>query len=182
MNRKYEIYCWGKNSNGQCSINSYGDILIPLKITSLSPYKVIQVTAGWEHSLVLCDNGDVYSWGGGYKDSRRGIVPPVLGLGDNNGRIIPEKIKIFDIANNNDINIDIGKANKNNVNNTVGSHSGNDNGTMKYKNSTDVFKIICIMSSWDHCLALDNKGMCTLYCRHYTVQLYGIACMYMLYV
>jgi hypothetical protein len=36
--------------------------------------------------------GSVYAWGSGYKDSRRGGVPPVLGLGHNDARLTPEKI------------------------------------------------------------------------------------------
>jgi alpha-tubulin suppressor-like RCC1 family protein len=40
--------------------------------------------------------GRVYAWGGGYKDSRRGGVPPVLGLGHTEARSSPEKIPAFD--------------------------------------------------------------------------------------
>jgi alpha-tubulin suppressor-like RCC1 family protein len=46
----------------------------------------------------------VFSWGSGYKDSRRGLVPPVLGLGHAEGRTLPEVISslesmhIIDIA------------------------------------------------------------------------------------
>jgi hypothetical protein len=42
-------------------------------------------------AIALTDKGAVYAWGCGYKDNRRGIVPPVLGLGDNNGRTDPER-------------------------------------------------------------------------------------------
>jgi alpha-tubulin suppressor-like RCC1 family protein len=48
--------------------------------------------------------GKVYAWGSGYKDSRRGLVPPVLGLGHSEGRTLPELlssidgVKIVDIA------------------------------------------------------------------------------------
>jgi len=40
--------------------------------------------------------GRVYSWGCGYKDSRRGIIPPVLGLGHNECRMSPEKVVSLD--------------------------------------------------------------------------------------
>lgn len=56
---------------------------------------VVQVAAGWEHSLALSAVGRVYSWGSGYKDSRRGVVPPVLGLGHNEGRDAPEAVAGF---------------------------------------------------------------------------------------
>ena len=50
------------------------------------------VAAGWEHSMCVTVDGRLYSWGSGYKDSRRGIVPPVLGLGNNEGKLSPERI------------------------------------------------------------------------------------------
>lgn len=62
------------------------------------------MAAGWEHSIALTSTGRVYSWGSGYKDSRRGLVPPVLGLGHSEGRTLPEmlssieNVRIIDIA------------------------------------------------------------------------------------
>lgn len=53
---------------------------------------VVQLAAGWEHSLALTKLGKLYSWGCGYKDSRRGIIPPVLGLGHNECRPSPELV------------------------------------------------------------------------------------------
>ena len=45
--------------------------------------------------LFVCA-GLVYVWGCGYKDSRRGLVPPVLGLGHNEGRTSPERLSALD--------------------------------------------------------------------------------------
>ena len=42
--------------------------------------------------MARCSSGQLYSWGSGYKDSRRGLVPPVLGIGSNEGRTFPEPI------------------------------------------------------------------------------------------
>ena len=62
------------------------------------------MAAGWEHSIALTNTGRVYAWGSGYKDSRRGLVPPVLGLGHSEGRTLPEmltsieNIRMIDIA------------------------------------------------------------------------------------
>lgn len=53
---------------------------------------IVQLAAGWEHSLALTKEGLMYSWGCGYKDNRRGVVPPVLGLGHNESRAAPELI------------------------------------------------------------------------------------------
>ena len=54
-----------------------------------------QIAAGWEHSLAVTQDGALYAWGSGYKDSRRGVVPPVLGLGAYEGiRSLPERVNI----------------------------------------------------------------------------------------
>ena len=65
--------------------------------------KVDQLAAGWEHSLARTVTGKMYSWGCGYKDSRRGVVPPVLGLGHNEIRTLPERILFLDGVNMTDI-------------------------------------------------------------------------------
>ena len=47
--------------------------------------------------LILCYcEGKLYSWGCGYKDSRRGVIPPVLGLGHNESKMCPERIVSLD--------------------------------------------------------------------------------------
>jgi alpha-tubulin suppressor-like RCC1 family protein len=38
----------------------------------------------------------LFSWGSGYKDNRRGTIPPVLGLGDYEGHVLPTKLKSLD--------------------------------------------------------------------------------------
>lgn len=38
----------------------------------------------------------MYGWGCGYKDSRRGVIPPVLGLGTSEGRSLPEKLVVIE--------------------------------------------------------------------------------------
>lgn len=86
------LYSWGKNTQGQCGRGNLEDVLSPLPNTALEKEVVSQVAAGWEHSLVLLSTGLVYAFGCGYKDSRRGQVPPVLGLGHNEGRHIPERV------------------------------------------------------------------------------------------
>lgn len=41
----------------------------------------------------MTQEGALYAWGSGYKDSRRGVVPPVLGLGTYEGnRTTPERV------------------------------------------------------------------------------------------
>jgi alpha-tubulin suppressor-like RCC1 family protein len=87
-----KIYSWGKNTQGQCGIGNNEDQLYPQRVNKLEHKFIIQLAAGWEHSLALTEDGKMYSWGCGYKDNRRGVVPPVLGLGGNEGRLSPELI------------------------------------------------------------------------------------------
>jgi alpha-tubulin suppressor-like RCC1 family protein len=86
------VYSWGKNTQGQCGHGSVDDQVKPAVIRRLEDCVVVQLAAGWEHSLALTDEGRMYSWGCGYKDSRRGVIPPVLGLGHNEFRLVPELI------------------------------------------------------------------------------------------
>lgn len=75
------VYVWGKNSQGQCGLGHLDDVSRPTLVTALVSETIVQITAGWEHSVARTDIGALYSWGSGYKDNRRGLVPPVLGLG-----------------------------------------------------------------------------------------------------
>lgn len=117
LTQQGRVYSWGKNTQGQCGHGNIEDVSKPMLITKLQEKEITCLAAGWEHSLVLSIEGHIYSWGCGYKDSRRGVIPPVLGLGHNECRMSPELI-----------------------------------------NSIDTIKIINIVSGWDHCLALDEKG------------------------
>ena len=91
---KGKVFSWGKNTQGQCGHASNEDVLRPQVIKKLFDlhHVVVQLAAGWEHSLALTLEGKLFSWGSGYKDSRRGVIPPVLGLGHNECRTSPECI------------------------------------------------------------------------------------------
>jgi E3 ubiquitin-protein ligase HERC2 len=93
LTQKGWIYSWGKNTQGQCGHGHLDDTLKPTlvkKLTDKAP--ILQIAAGWEHSLVLSFEGKMYSWGCGYKDNRRQIIPPVLGLGHSDCKPAPELI------------------------------------------------------------------------------------------
>ncbi len=99
-----KVYSWGKNTQGQCGHGNIDDHIKPTLIRKLEEHVILQLAAGWEHSLALTKEGTIYSWGSGYKDNRRGVVPPVLGLGHNEARQSPEliasieSVKIIHIA------------------------------------------------------------------------------------
>jgi len=112
-----KVYSWGKNTQGQCGHGTVEDAARPALVSKLQDKTITCLAAGWEHSLALSSEGRIYSWGCGYKDSRRGVIPPVLGLGHNECRMSPESIA-----------------------------------------SIDTIRIVHVVSGWDHCLALDDKG------------------------
>jgi alpha-tubulin suppressor-like RCC1 family protein len=98
------VYSWGKNTQGQCGTGGSAvdglqllDVPRPTMVRhKLEDAMVVQLSAGWEHSLALCADGKLFSWGCGYKDSRRGVIPPVLGLGNNEAKSSPEPISSMD--------------------------------------------------------------------------------------
>lgn len=74
--RHHRFSCRGKNSQGQCGLGHTDDVLRPAVVASLLAEVIVQIAAGWEHTLARTLAGTLYSWGSGYKDSRRGLVPP----------------------------------------------------------------------------------------------------------
>ena len=85
---------WGKNNQGQCGHGNMTDHLLPLPIASFQHQGevITQVSGGWEHTLAISRDGNIYSFGSGYKDSRRDGLPPVLGHGGNERKLTPEQI------------------------------------------------------------------------------------------
>ena len=61
------IYAWGKNEYGQLGNDSTINSPIPVAVkttgTSMDGKKIIQIHAGYEHSLALASDGTVYTWG-----------------------------------------------------------------------------------------------------------------------
>merc|ERR1712228_86493 len=87
-----KMHAFGKNNVGQCGLNhTNAHVLTPTLIPFESDKYVIDIAAGWEHSLCCTSDGDIYSWGNGYEGTRA-----VLGHGDKGMRIKPtliEKLK-----------------------------------------------------------------------------------------
>ena len=81
-----EIYSWGDNSFGELGGRKRLQYGLPEKVPGINE-KIIKVSAGTYHSLVLTEDGEIYSWG----DNSFGQ------LGNSNYRIrkIPKKIPIL---------------------------------------------------------------------------------------
>ena len=81
-----EVYAFGRNDKGQLGLGDRNDRNVPTKLNS-SNYdnkKIIQVSIGAAHSLILTEDGKIYSFG----DNSTGQ----LGLGNVLGKIVPTKI------------------------------------------------------------------------------------------
>ena len=61
-----EIYEWGFNEEGQLGVSSLVNHSIPIPFLNLLHKDVIDIKCGYEHTLVLTKNGDVYSCGYNY--------------------------------------------------------------------------------------------------------------------
>ena len=94
VSNKGVCFSWGKNNQGQCGHGSTADILVPTSVLTLSnpSCPTIRVAGGWEHTLALDAQGRLFSFGSGYKDSRRNGLPPVLGHGSHDRETQPRQV------------------------------------------------------------------------------------------
>ena len=57
-----EVYCVGDNSEGQCC-GATSSCAFPIKLELNSKKKIIDCYAGYNHNLIILENGSVYTWG-----------------------------------------------------------------------------------------------------------------------
>ena len=72
------VYACGHGYFGQLGLGNNKNVKSPLLVLSLSKKNIIEIASGWSHSLVLTDDGYVYSAGCGKFGE--------LGLGENKNR------------------------------------------------------------------------------------------------
>jgi alpha-tubulin suppressor-like RCC1 family protein len=65
------VWAWGDNLHGQLGVGDCDPSACPRKITTLSTKRCVDVAAGRSHSLALCADGSMWSWGQGV-DGRLG--------------------------------------------------------------------------------------------------------------
>lgn len=58
-----DIFSFGRGKEGQLGHGNRESLNVPTKIASLAHERVVQVAAGWQHSLALTDTGRVFQWG-----------------------------------------------------------------------------------------------------------------------
>jgi alpha-tubulin suppressor-like RCC1 family protein len=60
------VFSWGFGWSGQLGLGSDATVYVPTRVEALPPGKrAVAVAAGGVHSLALCDDGTVFSWGSG---------------------------------------------------------------------------------------------------------------------
>ena len=57
-----ELFCVGDNSEGQCC-GANSNYVIPIKLEFNNKEKIIDCYAGYNHNLIILQNGSVYTWG-----------------------------------------------------------------------------------------------------------------------
>jgi alpha-tubulin suppressor-like RCC1 family protein len=85
------VVSWGRNNYGQLGNNNVSDSTVPVNITtvgSLNGRTVATLAAGSDHSLALCSDGTLLSWGRNTNGQ--------LGDGSNTDRSIPVEVDATD--------------------------------------------------------------------------------------
>jgi alpha-tubulin suppressor-like RCC1 family protein len=85
LTEQNELWAWGKNENGQLANNTPTSYNRPIRIVGLPSNRIVQIAAGDAHSMVLLDNGEIWSWG----DNAFGQ----LGIGDDVSALIPTQVR-----------------------------------------------------------------------------------------
>jgi len=85
VNNFGQVWATGLNSHGQLGVGfNQTTTAEPMKVEALKNQDVVRVSAGWQHTLVLTREGELYSWGHGLCGQ--------LGLGTFNDEWEPEEI------------------------------------------------------------------------------------------
>jgi alpha-tubulin suppressor-like RCC1 family protein len=58
-----DVFAWGRGREGQLGLGSRDNVSTPTRIDALAHEVVTQIAAAWQHSLVVCASGRVYSFG-----------------------------------------------------------------------------------------------------------------------
>jgi hypothetical protein len=87
------VYSWGYNNWGQVGNNCKDDTISPTKLNFFDTKRIKMISCGFNHSLALTENGQVFSWG-------RNLVGQ-LGIGDTVDSIIPQLVIVVNENKNN---------------------------------------------------------------------------------
>ncbi|CAE7237268.1 UVR8 [Symbiodinium sp. CCMP2592] len=80
-----ELWTWGCNDDGQLGVGDTKDRAAPVKV-SVNGQKVVAVAAGYWHTAVITESGELWTWG--CNDDGQ------LGVGDTKDRAAPVKVSV----------------------------------------------------------------------------------------
>mmetsp|Transcript_30034 Transcript_30034/g.77819 ORF Transcript_30034/g.77819 Transcript_30034/m.77819 type:complete len:688 (+) Transcript_30034:41-2104(+) len=100
-----QLYLWGRGNEGQLGLGDYRPRTVPSLMKALGDQMagttVLQVACGSAHTVALCDNGDVYTWGS--NDEMQ------LGLGSTFGRKVNRPELVAELGNKGVLRVAAGK-------------------------------------------------------------------------
>nr|XP_022297301.1 uncharacterized protein LOC111106775 isoform X2 [Crassostrea virginica] len=104
-----DVYSWGWGVHGQLGHGNVEDAVIPTKVKALTQLHVTHIQAGYCHSVVLTEQGTLYSFGCGFFGQ--------LGSGNNKKTSVPLKVdtlpeKITIVATRYFHNVAVSQSNK----------------------------------------------------------------------
>uniref|UniRef100_K3WAD0 BTB domain-containing protein n=1 Tax=Globisporangium ultimum (strain ATCC 200006 / CBS 805.95 / DAOM BR144) TaxID=431595 RepID=K3WAD0_GLOUD len=79
------VYSWGRGEDGQLGLGDTIDQYRPVLVDALQERRIVQIACGSGHTVVLTEEGEVYTWGRG-DDGR-------LGHGDNGWKFVPRLVE-----------------------------------------------------------------------------------------
>lgn len=79
------VYSWGRGEDGQLGLGDTSDQYRPVLVDALQERRIVQIACGSGHTVVLTDEGEVFTWGRG-DDGR-------LGHGDNGWKFVPRLVE-----------------------------------------------------------------------------------------
>jgi alpha-tubulin suppressor-like RCC1 family protein len=71
LTKSSDLYGFGFNYSGQIGCGNNRNQLKPIKIYGFNNEKIVSISCGGAHSLVLTDVGHIYSWGDNYDLHRK---------------------------------------------------------------------------------------------------------------
>jgi RCC1 and BTB domain-containing protein len=86
LNSSGEVYAFGRNNYGQIGIATNNNQLTPIKVLGFDNKKVVIISCGSSHSLVLTESGEVFGWGNNAFGQ--------LGIGNNLHQSSPIKVNL----------------------------------------------------------------------------------------
>eukprot|EP01124_Arcella_intermedia_P025572 TRINITY_DN4597_c0_g1_i1.p1 TRINITY_DN4597_c0_g1~~TRINITY_DN4597_c0_g1_i1.p1 ORF type:complete len:514 (-),score=118.61 TRINITY_DN4597_c0_g1_i1:43-1584(-) len=78
-----QLFSWGHNGDGRLGLGNNTNLSVPTKITTI-PSKILQIACGGQHSMALCSDGSLYSWGWNAYGQ--------LGIGNTQNQSLPKKV------------------------------------------------------------------------------------------